>query len=275
MTIAEGTARFRGDPVRGPVSAPTATALPQRRVERCMGTVFSIDVRAPGVAGGALDAVFGWLHRVDAAFSTYRADSEISRLARGELPRAAASADVLHVLDRCDQLAAETGGWFSATAGGRLDPSGFVKGWAIETASEVLRLAGSRNHCVNGGGDVQCAGSAGPGRPWTVGIADPRRRGALLASVSGVDLAVATSGTAERGAHILDPGTGAAAGVDLLSVTVVGHRLGTVDAYATAAFAMGADAARSWLLSRPEVISALLVHADGHAEPVQALPRTA
>jgi thiamine biosynthesis lipoprotein len=54
------------------------------------------------------------------------------------------------------------------------------------------------------------------------------------------DLAVATSGEYERGAHILDPHTGRPP-TGLLSVTIIGPALGTADAYATAAFAMGAD----------------------------------
>ena len=56
----------------------------------------------------------------------------------------------------------------------------------------------------------------------------------------GGDLAVATSGAYERGAHIVDPRTGLPPR-GVLSVTVAGRDLGTADAYATAAFAMGAD----------------------------------
>ena len=147
-----------------------------------MGTVFSIDIRPPLVAGGVLDEVVAWLHQVDATFSTYRPDSPVSRLAAGELSLAECPPEVAEILARCAELERDTAGYFSAYAAGRLDPSGLVKGWAIESASHRLRAAGSVNHCVNGGGDVQCAGDAAPGQPWRVGIANPLRSVAALRS---------------------------------------------------------------------------------------------
>jgi thiamine biosynthesis lipoprotein len=225
-----------------------------------MGTVFSIDVRSPGVGPTDVEDVVRWLHWVDRTFSTYRSDSEISRLARGEMKLDDSEPEVREVIDRCRTLSEETDGYFSAWAAGPLDPSGYVKGWAIERASEMLAAAGSINHCVNGGGDVQCAGSAAPGQPWQVGIADPLRPGGLAGVFSGDAIAVATSGTAERGSHISDPHTRTQPGV-LVSVTLAGPSLSTVDAYATAAFAMGARAP-SWIESLPEV-QALVIYRDG------------
>lgn len=215
-----------------------------------MGTVFSIDVRPPGVDQAAVEQAVRWLHRVDATFSTYRPDSEISRLGRGDLTLDTCSSDVRTVLAICDRMRHETGGFFSAYADGSLDPSGYVKGWAIERASDLLVAAGSRNHSVNGGGDVQCVGDAAPGQPWRIGIAHPLRPGTLLATVVGTGLAVATSGTAERGRHIVDPHTGRAPEA-LVSVTVVGSSLARADAYATAAFARG-TAAKQWLDALPD-----------------------
>jgi thiamine biosynthesis lipoprotein len=209
-----------------------------RRVVQCMGTVFSFDVRTPGLAGEAVDEAVAWLHRVDATFSTYRPESEISRLERGEISRDDCSPDVRHVLARCAELTRRTGGYFSARATGRLDPSGYVKGWAIERASDILVAHGSVSHCVNGGGDVQCVGWSAVGKPWRVGIAHPLLPMQLAAVVSGSDLAVATSGTAERGAHIVDPHSGRAPD-GLASVTLVGAHLSEVDALATAAYAHG------------------------------------
>ena len=131
--------------------------------------------------------------------------------------------------------------------GSRFDPSGHVKGWAVERAAALLTEAGSAGHTVNGGGDIQCVGGRGVGQPWRVGIAHPLRPGSLAVVVSGRDFAVATSGIAERGAHIINPHTGQPA-VGLASVTVVGTSLAAADAYATAAFAMG-PAARDWVES--------------------------
>ena len=80
-----------------------------------------------------------------------------------------------------------------------------------------------------------------------MGIADPLRPGSLAIVVSGHDFAVATSGLAERGPHIINPHTGQPA-AGLASITVVGASLAAADAYATAAFAMG-PAARDWVES--------------------------
>jgi len=214
-------------------------------VEECMGTVFTIDIRDAGPWDEGIAEAVAWLHHVDAVFSTYQVDSDISRIRRRELAVEDADPDVAVVLDLCAAVKTETGGWFTTTPAGVLDPTGLVKGWAVEQASRLLRARGSANHSVNGGGDIQLAGEAAPGQVWTVGISDPRDRGRLLTTVTGRDFAVATSGVAERGAHILDPHT--AAPVErLASVTIVGRSLTRVDAYATAAFAMGPDALR-WI----------------------------
>lgn len=214
-----------------------------------MGTVFSVEVRDPGVDERALDDVVRWLHWVDATFSTYKPGSEISRLGRGEIALAQCDPRVQDVLRLCDEVQRATDGYFSARAAGNLDPSGLVKGWAIEKASERLRTAGSANHCVNGGGDVQCAGDFAPGQPWRVGVTHPLLPRKLAGIVVGTDLAVATSGIAERGEHVIDPHTGAPPS-GLASVTVIGRHLTEVDAYATAAFAMGAKS-QAWLEQLP------------------------
>jgi FAD:protein FMN transferase len=242
------------------MSSPTDIRIARRQVERSMGTVFSLDVRDPGVDHRVVDEVIAWLHRVDDVFSTYRPESQISRLGRGEITIERCAPDVREILERCEQLSDETDGYFSAYADGTLDPSGLVKGWAIQRASEMLAAAGSVDHCVNGGGDVQCEGSAAPGTPWRIGIADPLTPGELAAVVAGDGIAVATSGTAERGAHILDPHLGTRP-TALASVTLVGTRLATVDAYATAAFAMG-ERARDWIESHTPY-EAVIVYADG------------
>src|SRR3954471_20955719 len=106
----------------------------QVAVQSVMGTVVSLDVR--GTSAPAREAAFAramaWLHEVDRRFSTYRDDSEISRIDRGELSVSAASRDVRWVRERCVALRNETGGAFDARAGGGLDPSALVKGWAVQ-----------------------------------------------------------------------------------------------------------------------------------------------
>jgi len=240
----------------------TATVAAGRtvHVEHCMGTAFTVDVRDPGDWQAAIGEVVTWLHHVDAVFSTYRPGSDISRLQRGELRLADADPLVAVVLDRCARVQADTGGAFTALSRGRIDPTGLVKGWAIERASALLRGRGAVNHAVNGGGDLQLAGEAAPGRGWQIGISDPHERGRVLAVVGGSELAVATSGVAERGNHILDPFTGRPAAA-LASATVIGPSLTLADAYATAAFVLGRDALR-WIEGVPGY-QALVVAADG------------
>jgi thiamine biosynthesis lipoprotein len=218
-----------------------------RHAEHVMGTVVSFNVPA-AFAGEPLAEAVRWLHWVDARFSPFRPDSDVSRLGRGEISLAGCVPEVGSVLAACESMSAASGGYFSATYAGRLDPSGYVKGWAIERAAALLTEAGSAGHCVNGGGDVQCVGGRGAvlAEQWRVGIADPLRPGSLCRVVAGTGFAVATSSVAERGAHIIDPHTGLAA-TGLVSVTVIGPHLTLADAYATAAVAMGAPAARDWM----------------------------
>ncbi|MFF1677858.1 FAD:protein FMN transferase [Streptomyces sp. NBC_00554] len=232
-----------------------------------MGTVFSFDVRGgePAVVQAALEEAVAQLHRVNEVFSTYREDSQISRLARGELTVAECDPEVAEVLDLCAEAERLSEGWFSTTYEGRLDPTGLVKGWSTERVARHLAAAGASGVSVNGGGDVQLCGVPGPQRPWRVGVADPLRPGSLAAVVSAAgadELAVATSGTAERGAHIVDPRTGKSAVTDLVAVTVVGPRLTWADAWATAAFAMGSRQALDWLESLPDVEALLITAGD-------------
>jgi len=188
------------------------------RVETVMGIPVGVDVRDDGVDPAALDRVFAHLRDADDAFSPYRAASDVSRLDAGTLAPAGTRPDVRAVLARCERLRRTTGGWFVA----------------------ILRAAGARNLCVHAGGDVRVLGERAPGLRWRIGVQHPgeRDRLATVLHAPREGLAVATSGAYERGAHIVDPHTGRPPG-GVLSVTVAGPELGTADAYATAAFAMG------------------------------------
>lgn len=249
-------------------SAPEDTRL--RHVEHAMGTVFSFDVRGAGSGAGAartraaLDAAVCWLHRVDEVFSTFLPDSQISRLARDELALSRCDPDVWEVLRLCEDAERLSDGWFSARydmendGGSAFDPTGLVKGWAVERAARMLVSAGAESVCLNGGGDIQLHGG-----PWRIGISDPHHPGGLAAIVQAHDeLAVATSGPAERGCHILDPNTGEPPVTDLASVTVVCPGLTDADAWATAAYAMGGDRARAWLEQLPDA-EGFAVTSDG------------
>ena len=236
-----------------------------------MGTAISVEIATGGFVA-LLDQVFAWFHEVDARFSTYRPDSEVCRFDRGELALSEASADLRTVLARCADLWGETDGFFDGYATGRLDPSGFVKGWAVQVASDRLLAAGAVDHCINAGGDVRVRGNSGKGRPWRIGIRHPWNARATCHVVTGTDLAVATSGVYERGHHVVDPRRGRPAR-GLRSVTVVGRDLGTADAYATAAVAMGRSGV-GWLRRLPGYDCAVVTD-DGRLLRSAALPSTA
>ncbi|MEU6367730.1 FAD:protein FMN transferase [Streptomyces sp. NPDC046931] len=249
--------------VTDPAEAPPAL----RHAEEVMGTVVSFDVRGgePEVLRTALEEAIAGLHRVDEVFSTYREGSQISRLARGEVTVEECDPEVAEVLALGAEAERRSDGWFSTRYEGRIDPTGIVKGWAIERAARLLSAAGASGVSVNGGGDVQLYGVPGSHRPWRVGVSDPLRPGGLAAVVSAAgteELAVATSGTAERGAHIVDPRTGRSAVTDLVAVTVVAPRLTWADCWATAAFAMGSREGLAWLESLPDVEALLITAGD-------------
>lgn len=255
----------------------SATATRElRRVEVVMGTTVSIDIQPPLVAENVLDEVVERLHDADARFSPFRADSEVSRLADGSLLEENASADLRHVLAACDHLAVTTGGAFDARhhrADGRFDPSGYVKGWAIEEAAWLIDTAGGRNYWINAGGDIVARGLAEGGRPWRVGVRHPDHADKVAAVLAVSDRAVATSGSYERGDHIADPRTGAEPS-GLRSVTVVGPRLAFTDAYATAIYVMGLDGL-GWLATQPDLAdySAYAITNDDRAVWTEGMDR--
>ena len=242
-----------------PVAEQTA------RVEPVMGIPIGIDVR-DDVDPRALDRAFAYLRWVDVTFSTYVPDSELARVDAGADP----SPPVRSVLERCDELRRRTDGRFDVHVTGRLDPSGFVKGWALEGAAAILADAGARNLCLHAGGDVLVRGERAPGRPWRVGIQHPLRRDRVAAVLAARDLGVATSGAYERGAHIVDPRSGRPP-EGVLSVTIAGPDLGTADAYATAAFAMGLEGP-AWTATLGDY-AALTILADGRVLSTPGLDR--
>jgi len=219
----------------------TTTALVRRRVERVMGTAVTVAVPG-GCKPSLLDELFTWWDWVDRTFSVYRPDSQVSLVSAG-LPVPGGTHHLVdEVLDRCAGLFSETGGWFDAWPEGptgRVDPSGYVKGWSVDGAATLLEGAGITDYCITAGGDLRAAGCADTGEPWRIGVQHPLDRQAVAAVLRASSLAVATSGAYERGSHIW----GCALDCTLLSATVVGPRLGTADALATALFASGGTGA--------------------------------
>ncbi len=250
------------------MTAPAVSAAaPVRRVEHVMGMPISLALRGSHAADGrgaaAWAAVLADLRRVDRIFSTYRADSVISRLDRGEVDLTDVApdiaADVAAVLALGEAARDDSDGAFNVRRDGRLDPSGVVKGWAAERAAAHLAALPDTDYCLSAGGDITCRTLDPTAAPWRIGIENPHDPHTLVAVVAMHTGAVATSGTARRGAHILDARTGAPP-EGLAAVTVIGPSLVAVDIAATAAFAMGVEGER-WLATRDH--RALTVRTDG------------
>lgn len=210
-------------------------------------------------ASDAVRTVYAELKAVDAMFSPYREDSEVSRHANGELPLDQCDPVVQDVARRCEAMRDLTGGLFDATRpDGRWDPSGLVKGWAVERASAHLAAVDGLDWCLNAGGDVVVVCPSG--EPIRVGIEDPLDPTRIAAVVLSSGNAVATSGTAARGAHLYDPRTGEAAHGSA-SLTVVGPSLETADVLATAGFVAGPAAFD--LIARVPGYAALRIDTSG------------
>lgn len=242
----------------------TTALAPTRRVEHVMGMPISLALRGRHAHGPRADAawaaVLASLRGADRVFSTYRPDSFVSRVNRGEATLDDAPDAVHDVLAIGERARRATEGAFAVWRDGALDPSGVVKGWAVQRASAALRQLPDTDVVLSAGGDL-VAWSAG--EPWRIGIEDPRDPSRLIATVPVTDGAVASSGTAHRGAHLVDARTGAPpAGV--AGVTVLAASLTDADVDATAAYALGPDAL-TWLRQRVGR-TGLVVWSDGVAE---------
>jgi thiamine biosynthesis lipoprotein len=224
-------------------------------------TVEVVDATSPS----PLEEVFAYFVQVDERFSTYKEMSEISRLnealvAAGgapqrdgarteqflskeiEYPEVVMSAELREVLDLAEKTKQETRGYFDITkVDGTLDPSGIVKGWAINNATDLLQHCGCKDFYIEAGGDIQAHGHDAQGRDWSVGIRHPFAKNEIIKVIYPRGRGVATSGTYERGNHIYNPHKPGLALEDVVSITVVGPNVLEADRFATAAFAMGPE----------------------------------
>lgn len=250
-----------------------------RRVARTatiMGTVVSVHaiVNDGGLGNRTeerieerIDGSFAALAEVEAVFSPFRPDSDVSRMRAGTLNEADADPRVREVHRACDLAESATGGRFSARWRTGFDPTGYVKGWAVEAAHEawllpLLQEPGVVAVGMNAGGDMQLSTRPGADWTWRVGIADPLAPDSVLATLELKDGAVATSGLMERGAHIVDPRTGRPA-TGAVSATVVAASLADADVWATAAVVAGVDDL-GWVALAPHT-SGIVVGVGGRA----------
>ena len=219
------------------------------------GTVIFIDASSASIneikIQESIDRVRDFLYLVDEVFSTYKDQSEVSRLRRGEITITDCSADLQEVWQLCLEAKSYSDGYFDPwCVEGGFDPSGYVKGWASDRAIAMMKSDGVEHIQINSAGDLSLAGGVEPGKPWSIGIRHPEEAHTVVKVFDITDGAIATSGTYERGSHIKDPHTGLIA-IGARSATVYGPNGGIADALATALIVAGKDGA--YLFQKPEL----------------------
>jgi thiamine biosynthesis lipoprotein len=232
--------------------------------ELVMGTVVTFDLydesepseKVVSLLRDAIDV----LHEADRVFSTYQGESPLSRLRRGEIDVEQCPKDVGDVLELCEVARSITDGWFDPwSIPGGVDPTGYVKGWAAQRSLDVLREAAIDGAIVNAAGDTASFGGPHPGERFRIGIVDPAATQRLACVVESPG-AVATSGTYERGRHLIDPRTRRPTS-RATSATVTGTDLGLADALATALAVGGVQALP--LFEALDDYEALVIDFDG------------
>ena len=204
-----------------------------------MGMPITVEIIDMTASDSIFDEIYNYFDYVDNKFSTYKENSEISKINRNELALEDASDDMLKIFALSDQTQQETEGFFNIRHNDSYDPSGLVKGWSILNAANILLDSGFKNFYVEAGGDVQVHGCNQDGDSWRVGIRNPFNSNEIVKVVTISDLGVATSGTYVRGQHIYNPHDENKAITDIMSMTVIGPDIYEADRFATAAFAMG------------------------------------
>jgi len=218
------------------------------------GTILFIDVASSKVGIDELNAglaeVTEYVKVIDREFSTYKPDSQVSQIRRGELKIENASAQMQEVWQLCLRARELTEGSFDPwCVKGGYDPSGYVKGWAADGCIRILKGHGAENIQINAAGDLALAGGFEDGKPWSIGVRSPENKFEVLKVFEIFDGAIATSGTYEIGAHIKDPHTGLIA-IGARSATVIGPDGGLADALATSLVVTGREGAAIFM--KPE-----------------------
>ena len=288
-----------------------------KREEAIMGTAISVELWSEDRDAGAsaIDAVMNEMHRIDAAMSPHKADSELSRINRDAFAGPVSlSAEMAGLLARANEFSELSGGAFDITyaavghlydyrqrirpseetlarardavgwrhlqvdaaartvrfmrEGMRIDLGGFAKGHAVDNAAAILGRLGICHANVSAGGDSRVIGDR-RGRPWTIGIRDPRRAGEMVAVLPLEDVSISTSGDYERyfdadGVrfhHLIDPSTGRSP-ISVHSVTVLAEDGLTTEALSKTVFVLGVEKGLRLVESQPGV-DAIVVAANG------------
>ena len=229
----------------------------------------------------------GWMRVSDELFDLLRKSRKISDLTGGAFDITYASAGRYYdyragerpddrtltkalaaINYRYVELDEKTGSVRFAHPGVYVDLGGIAKGYAVDRCAAILAREGIKQGTISAGGDSRIVGDR-RGKPWTVGIRDPRREDAMVALLPLVDTAVSTSGDYERFFeengiryhHILDPSTGDSAR-DTQSVTILGEDATFTDALSTSVFVLGPVEGLK-LIDRLPGIDGIVIDAEG------------
>jgi thiamine biosynthesis lipoprotein len=222
-----------------------------------MGMPVIIDI-PESIDETVFEEVSSYLHGIDETFSTYRHDSEVSRFNNGSLKKDNLSADVRYVSEQCEYYSGLTDGYFSAYYSEIFDPSGFVKAWAMHHVAVIIQSGGYATYLINIAGDMIASGET---RTWNIAIQDPLQKDSIYGVVALHNQSIATSGSYERGDHIINPIT-RSTDTDLISVSIYGNDIINADVCATTCIAMGSAMAQDFL-SRYPTYAALLIKKNG------------
>jgi len=166
--------------------------------------------------------------------------------------------------------------------GVRIDLGGIAKGYAVDRSILLLQELGIEHALVTAGGDSRTIGDRW-GRPWTIGIRDPRDADKMVAVIPLQDVAISTSGDYQRyfekdGVryhHIINPQSGDSAR-ELQSVTIIGPDATTTDALSTSVFVLGLEAGLKLINRLPDTDAVLVdkhgrMHYSNELEPARKL----
>lgn len=165
-----------------------------------------------------------------------------------------------------------------ARPGVRIDLGGIAKGHAVDRSIALLKARGVTHASVSAGGDTRLLGDR-RGRPWHVGIRDPRNRDGVAAVLPLADAAISTSGDYERffeedGVryhHIINPKTGKSAS-GVRSVTVIAADATTTEGLTKSVFVLGPERGLALIDSLPGV-DAIVIDDHGRLHYSSGLQR--
>lgn len=213
-----------------------------KAVRILMGMPITIEVLDSNIKRKDIDKIYEYFDYIDHKFSTYKDDSEVSKINKGLINQEEYSKDMKEVLKKSEETKLKTNGYFDIYHKGKMDPSGLVKGWAIFNAAKKLKKMGYKNFYVDAGSDIQIYGNGKKGKTWKVGIKNPFNESEIVKTLYLRDKGIATSGIYIRGLHIYNPhDQSVEVGRDIVSLTVVGPNIYEADRFATAAYAMGRE----------------------------------